>query len=221
MLLDSKLGLTWGATLTVMALGILMASPLVSQAWAHKVNVFAWAEGDTVFVEGYYPGGKKSQNSLVEIFNPAGTKLLEGRTNNKGEFSFKVPEKTDLKIVLTASMGHKNYFTFSASDSEGDVSLPASVPERKHTHNVGKSVPVSTDIHQLETIINEALDRKLGPVIKLIRDSRRQRPSITEIIGGIGYIFGLVGVAVYFSNRRKKERGQRSEVRGQQNSERQ
>ena len=221
MLLDSKLGLTWGATLAVMALGMLMASPLVSQAWAHKVNVFAWAEGDTIFVEGYYPGGKKSQNSLVEIFNPAGTKLLEGRTNNKGQFSFKVPEKTDLKIVLTASMGHKNYFTFSASDSEVDGSSPALVPERKHAHSVGKSVPVSTDIHQLETIINEALERKLGPVIKLISDSRRQGPSITEIIGGIGYIFGLVGVAVYFSNRRKKERGQRSEVRGQQNSERQ
>ena len=107
MLLGSKPHLSWRASLTVLALGIVVALPMVSQVWAHKVNVFAWVEGDTVFVEGYFPGGKKSQDSLVEVFNPAGTKLLEGRTNKKGEFSFKIPERTDLKIVLTSSMGQR------------------------------------------------------------------------------------------------------------------
>jgi nickel transport protein len=55
-------------------------------------------------------------------------------------------------------------------------------------------------------MIDKALDRKLAPVIKLIRDTRKEGPSITEIVGGIGYIFGLVGVAVYFSNRKKGAR---------------
>ena len=218
MLLDSKPGFTWGATLAVMALGMVMASPLVSNLWAHKVNVFAWAEGDTIFVEGYYPGGKKPQNALVEVFNPAGTRLLHGKTNDKGQFSFKVPEETDLKIVLTAGMGHKNDFTLAASDLGGEGSLPPSVPSKRHAHSVVESVPVSTDIHQLETIIDEALDRKLDPVLKLIRDSRRQGPSITEIIGGIGYIFGLVGVAVYFNNRKKGARHKAQGTRQNQKS---
>jgi nickel transport protein len=30
-------------------------------------------------------------------------------------------------------------------------------------------------------------------------------PGLTEIMGGIGYIIGLVGLALYFSNRRRKE----------------
>ena len=205
MLLDRKPCLIWGATLTVLALGMVLVLPMVSQVWAHKVNVFAWVEGDTVFVEGYFPGGKKSQDSLVEVFNPAGSKLLEGRTNEKGEFSFKIPERTDLKIVLTSSMGHKNDFTLSASDLEGPGSLPSSVPANKHDHRVGKSVPVSNDMHQLETIIDEALDRKLAPVIKHIRDTRKEGPSITEIVGGIGYIVGLFGLVMYFKSRKERK----------------
>ncbi len=204
MLLDRKPRPSWGVTLTVLALGIIVALPMVSQVWAHKVNVFAWVEGDTVFVEGYFPGGKKSQNSLVEVFNPAGAKLLEGRTNVKGEFSFKIPERTDLTIVLTASMGHKNDFTLFASALGGSGSLPSSVPAKKHDHRVGESVPVSNDIHQLETIIDEALDRKLAPVIEHIRDTRKEGPTISQIVGGIGYIFGLFGLVMYFKSRNKK-----------------
>ena len=206
MLLDRKPRLRWGATLAVLIFGIVVALPMVSKVWAHKVNVFAWVEGDTVFVEGYFPGGKKSRDSLVEVFNPAGTKLLEGRTNETGEFSFKIPERTDLKIVLTASMGHKNDFTISASDLGGSGSLPSSEPAKKHVHSVGESVPVSNDIHQLETIIDEALDRKLAPVIKLIRDKRKEGPTISQIVGGIGYIFGLFGLVMYLKSRNKKRR---------------
>jgi nickel transport protein len=169
-------------------------------------------------VEGYFPGGKKSQDSLVEVFNSAGTKLLEGRTNKKGEFSFKISERTDLKIVLTSSMGHKNDFTLFAGDLGGSGSLPSSVPAKKHDHWVGESVPVSNDIHQLEAIIDEALDRKLAPVIKLIRDTRKEGPSITEIVGGIGYIVGLFGLVMYLKSRkngtRHKAQGARQNQKG-------
>jgi nickel transport protein len=38
--------------------------------------------------------------------------------------------------------------------------------------------------------------------MKLIRDTRKDGPSITEIIGGIGYIFGLFGLVMYFKSRK-------------------
>lgn len=213
MLLDRKPRLNWGATITVLALGIVVVLPMVSQVWAHKVNVFAWVEGDTVFVEGYFPGGKKSQNSLVEVFNPAGTKLLEGRTNKKGEFSFKVPERTDLKIVLTASMGHKNDFIIPASDFQ-EVESSSSIPAQSLAESAKKSAPHPPDLSQLEGMIDRALDRKLAPVIKLIRDTRKEGPTISEIVGGIGYIFGLFGLVMYLKSRNEKrsqETGDRSQ----------
>ena len=213
MLLGSKPHLSWRASLTVLALGIVVALPMVSQVWAHKVNVFAWVEGDTVFVEGYFPGGKKSQDSLVEVFNPAGTKLLEGRTNKKGEFSFKIPERTDLKIVLTSSMGHKNDFIVPASDF-GEVESSPSSPAQSFAESAKDSSAYPADLNQLEGMIDRALDRKLAPVIRQIRDTRKEGPTIAEIVGGIGYIFGLFGLIMYFKSRNKKrsqETGDRSQ----------
>ena len=203
MLLDSYPRLARGATLVISALGMIGSLTLASRVWAHKVNVFAWVEGDMVFVEGYFPGGKKAQNSLVEVYNSTGAKLLEGRTNQQGEFSFKIPRKEDLKIVLTAGMGHKNDFTITADDLGG--SEPASdeaVPKARE--KVAASSSTTADMGQLQVMIDQALDRKLEPVIKLIRHTRKEGPGVTEIIGGIGYIFGLFGLVMYFKS--KKER---------------
>ena len=189
-----------------------------THALAHKMNVFAWVEGDTVFVEGSYGGKKKAKNCLVEVFNKAGVKLLEGITNKKGEFSFKPPVMAELRVVLTDAMGHMNDFVLPAS-AFGEAITSQSTSPSELQSSKKDSTAATIDPHQLEEMIDKALDRKLAPVIKLIRDTRREGPSFKEIIGGIGYIFGLIGVALYFSNRKKKERGQRSEVRGQQNAD--
>jgi nickel transport protein len=203
MLLDSYSRLTRGAVL-ILALVIITFLTLPSQVWAHKVNVFAWVEGDMVLVEGYYPGGKKAQNSLVEIYNGAGVKLLEGRTNQKGEFSFKIPAHEDLRIVLTASMGHKNDFTIKAGDVGGSEP-PSQKPVPKIGETIAASPSTTVDMDQLEVMIDQALDRKLEPMIKLIRSTRKEGPGVTEIIGGIGYIFGLFGLLMYFRSRSRSK----------------
>ena len=203
MLLANHPRLTRSAALVISALGIIAFLTLPSQVWAHKVNVFAWVEGDMVFVEGYYPGGKRAQNSLVEVYNSGGAKLLEGRTNQKGEFSFKIPAKEDLRIVLTAGMGHKNDFTITAGDLGGSESS-SQQPEPEVRDKIAASSSTDVDMDQLKVMIDQALDQKLEPVIRLIRSTRKEGPGVTEIIGGIGYIFGLFGLVLYFKN--KKER---------------
>lgn len=203
MQLDSYHRLARGAVL-LLALLIIIFLALPSQVWAHKVNVFAWVEGDMIFVEGYFPGGKKAQNSLVEVYNGAGAKLLEGRTNQKGEFSFKIPAREDLRIVLTAGMGHKNDFTIPAGDL-GGLETSAQAPLAKTSETVAALPSTTVDMGKLEAMIDQALDRKLQPVIKLIRSTRKEGPGVTEIIGGIGYIFGLFGLLMYFKSRKEKK----------------
>lgn len=195
-------GHPYKAAIAIFVAFIPMVLLIPTRALAHKVNVFAWVEGDTVFVEGYYSGKKRAQHSLVEVFNKAGAKLLEGKTDEKGEFSFKRPEETEIRIVLTAGMGHKNDFLLQASDFGLEISSPpTSTPEPQTTTSDSPVAPLEP--HQLEEMIDKSLDRKLAPVIKLIRDTRREGPRFSEIVGGIGYIFGLFGVAIYFKNRKR------------------
>lgn len=64
----------------------------------------------------------------------------------------------------------------------------------------------SLTVEEIQSVIEKALDRKLKPLIKLMAESRKQGPSVlSDIFRGLGYIAGLVGVAVYFHFRKKKE----------------
>lgn len=113
-----------------------------------------------VFTESYFSDGKRCQNSRIEVFDSLGNKLLEGKTNKEGEFSFTPPKKTDLRIVLTASMGHRDEYVIPAGES----------PEGEE----GKA-------------------SKIQP---------HEGISFIRVMGGIGFIFGIMGIILYFRSRR-------------------
>jgi len=169
-------------------------------ALAHKVMIFAWVEGDTVFTESKFSGGKKAINAPVVIFDKDGKKLLEGKTDNKGEFSFKIPKVTDLRIVLNAAMGHKAEWTLP----ESEIRESGDIVEKKSADETSGQIAVGLSKEEVRKIVEDSLDKKLRPIVRMITESKNTKPSLTEIIGGMGYIFGLMGVALYFKNRGKK-----------------
>jgi nickel transport protein len=169
-------------------------------ALAHKVMIFAWIEGDTVFTESKFSGGKKVIHAPVVIFDKNGKKLLEGKTDNKGEFSFKIPKVSDLRIVLNAAMGHKAEWTVP----ESDIREAGAMLEKKSTVEPSGPIVVGLSKEEVRKIVEDSLDKKLRPIVRMITESKNAKPSLTEVIGGIGYIFGLMGIALYFINRGKK-----------------
>ena len=104
--------ITLWLTLLVLTSGSLAAS----QAWAHKVNLFAYVEGGTVYTESYFPDGKKVEGGAIEVLDASGKKVLEGKTDAQGTFNFPLPKKEDLTIMLDATMGHKNSFILKKSE---------------------------------------------------------------------------------------------------------
>ena len=93
---------------------LLVAAP----ALAHKVNIFAYYEDGKVFCESYFPDGKKVQHGTIEVRNAKGELLLTGKTDDKGNFSFKAPPPQDLTIVINATMGHRNTFLLKKEEME-------------------------------------------------------------------------------------------------------
>ncbi len=55
---------------------------------AHKVMIFAWVQGDKIFTESKFSGGKLVKGGDVIVYDLEGNQLLEGQTDDKGEFSF-------------------------------------------------------------------------------------------------------------------------------------
>ncbi|MBW2334841.1 MAG: hypothetical protein JRF06_07055 [Deltaproteobacteria bacterium] len=169
---------------------------------AHKVIIFAWVEGDTVFTESKFSGGREATGAQVFVFDKEGKQLLEGKTNNKGEFSFKIPKLTDLRIVLNAGMGHKAEWRIP----ESEIREAGDILEEKRAGGFSQPIDVGLSKEEIKELIEESLDRKLRPILRMMTESQSKGPSVTEIVCGIGYIFGLMGVAIYFKNRGKKRR---------------
>jgi len=174
-------------------------------AFAHKVNIFAYVEGGRVYTESYFSDGKKCIESKIEVFNNQGNKLLEGLTDGEGEFSFEVsPEDGDLRIVLTAGMGHRAEYSISADEIRGSAGLIKEEPEEP----VSLISPETSlvDLKEIQSIIEDTLDEKLKPIMremKEIKKSQEDKISPTEIIGGIGYIIGIFGIVAYFLSRKR------------------
>lgn len=169
-------------------------------ALAHKVTIFGWVEGDTVLTESKFSGGKKAINAPVVVFDKDGKKLLEGKTDNKGEFSFKIPKVTDLRIVLNAAMGHKAEWMIP----ESEIREAGPIVEKKSAAEPTGPISVGLSKEEVQKIVEDSLDKKLRPIVRMMTESKNSKPSFSEIIGGIGYIFGLMGLALYFKNRSKK-----------------
>jgi nickel transport protein len=183
---------------------ILYSAP---PAMAHKTVVFAWIEGDTVYTESKFAGGRKAKNALVEVFDDQGNRLTTGRTDAKGEFSFKAPRKSDVKIVVSAGTGHRGEWLVSAEEFEDgkppSQTLPQQMPAKKE--KITEPRIVSDPLpEKIQAAVEKALDKKLKPVLKMLAESRNQDPKIKDIIGGIGYILGLVGLGAYIHYRKKR-----------------
>jgi nickel transport protein len=205
---------------TITAFVSLLFLMIPSSAFAHKVNVFAYVEGNEVIAEGYFADGRKCMDSVVEVMDSQGNKLLEGKTDEEGRFAFKVPVHADLLIRLNASTGHQAEYVVPQSDLPADIiagdspqeafasneASAAAGPEQPETPGgVGTSVPTAmtaVDAATLEEVIDRAVARQVVPLRRAIEEERG-RLRFLDIVGGIGYIVGLMGLVAYFRSRRR------------------
>ncbi len=177
-------------------------------AFAHKVNIFAYVEGEKIYTESYFNDGKKCVDSKIEVFDNRENKLLEGLTDEEGMFSFEIPPKDvidgDLKIVLIASMGHRAEYIIRT----GELGNVAELIEEKIEEPVSAVSPEvsSFDLKEIQLLIENALDEKLEPIMREMREIKKfqeDRISPTDIVGGIGYIIGIFGIIAYFLSRKR------------------
>jgi nickel transport protein len=177
-------------------------------AIGHKVTVFAWVEGDTVFTQSKFSGSRMVKNGRIVVTDLQGALLLEGRTDDAGEFAFKIPRKTALKIELEAGMGHGASWTLPLTEIDA-AAAPASDAAADPPPAAGPPPPTSAAAPgglseaELAALLNRKLDEKLQPMARMLAQLSDPGPSLGEVLGGIGYIFGLMGVAAYVHFRRR------------------
>jgi len=167
-----------------------------SISYAHKVNIFYYAEDNKMYLETYFSDGTKCRNSEILVYdNNANKLLLKGKTDKEGRFNFKIPDipkNHTLKVVLNAEMGHRAEVLIKPSEWMEDNSDSDTTNE---SNNQNKSVS-SAPKQQVSNSVNVQCDYKK---FEKILD---KKPTFNEIFGGIGYIFGLFGIILYFKSKK-------------------
>lgn len=184
-------------------LGLLMVT--ATGALAHKVSIFAWVEAGQVHTESKFSGGRKVNEGKIEVFDHQAHKILEGTTDTQGYFAFPVPEKAkSLKITLIAGMGHGNHWVVTAQ--ELGAAAPNGTPAATKDTNGEADSPEANNLSpstgpSVQDMLERALDKKLAPIKAQIAE---QSWGLRDILGGLGYIIGLVGLAGYLQNRKQR-----------------
>ncbi len=215
--------------LEFLAMSIFFVFCFTGFAYSHKINVFAWVEGDQVHVDAYFTKSAKVMNTQVKVLDLRGNPLLDGKTNEFGQYNFNLKDLREfpsdgLQVVIEEAEGHRAGYTLKGSDfREGlrseDVKSVAvkGTSETKEIQGATEGstkTDAQTNVAQtpgdlLRKVLAEELDSKLEPIERalaaqqrMLVEMRETGPSITEIIGGIGWVFGIFGIAGYFLSRR-------------------
>ena len=192
---------------------LTMATP----ALAHRVLVYAFAEGDTIHTESKFVGSGPVQKGDVKVQDRKdGKVLLTGTTDEKGKFSFKIPpeavsERSDLLIIVGASLGHQGEWLLKADSYLPRTGVKATGAPESHT---GVASPASgagtpgakigaVDQQALEEAMNKVMERQLAPIKEMLADLTVRRRTFPEIVGGLGYIVGIFGVVAYFMSKKQ------------------
>jgi len=182
-------------------------------ASAHRVNIFAYVEGNQVVVECSFSKTRPVRAGQITVYAGASDQiLLTGTTDDAGVFRFPVPDQaktTGLRLALQAGEGHANQWTMDPGEF---ASAPSPTPQAPPQTAEQPSPPDPTPVpapssgitaREVEAIVSTLLDAKLDAKLAPLRRAllEDQGPRLQDILGGIGWIMGIIGVAAYFRRR--------------------
>ncbi|MCD8475232.1 MAG: hypothetical protein LRY40_00055, partial [Shewanella fodinae] len=135
--------------------------------------------------------------------------VAEVSPDSKGDFRIKVPGAADYSIVADTEDGHVAHWEIKTAEvAAPDVNPTAGVTSNV-THHAVTSGPAAVansaiDKAALEQLVQTAVAKEVGPLrMELQRYADRLR--LSDLLGGIGFIFGLTGSALWWRSRKQQQ----------------
>ncbi len=186
--------------MTRLFLGTFLMILIHANVGAHGMKVFATVSGNTIKGSVFFIGGSAAQGVTVRLLAD-GADAATTKTDTQGRFTFTTAARTDHVVVAETADGHQARYALPASSFSGGGAAPAQQPSGDPSPEgiPATSVPAAVSVGETERKI-DALRNQL-----LVYESRTR---IRDVLGGIGYILGIMGVILYFkAQKRQRETG--------------
>jgi nickel transport protein len=190
------------ALAAALAMLILVAGNI--PALAHKMKVFASATGPAISGYVYFNADSRAIDTKVTVVGSDGSPVFEGLTDDHGQFSFQATRRMDHIISADGNDGHMA--TFMVTAAELPDSLPAAAsgnatPAPGPLPSQAQAEGAVTASDDLRVFIDQSIARQIRPLREQI-DAYQEKIWWHDVIGGIGYIVGLAGLAFGWANRK-------------------
>ena len=173
---------------------------------AHKLYVFATVRGKIIEGEVYYQGGDPASDIHVAIIGPDDATLQEAQTDQDGRIRFEPRWRIDYRLAADAGFGHRAEYTVPAAELPLDLPPYVASDETAQPASRGDDAPEPRrsppSDHQSSPTELEALNQQIAALRRDL-DRWRAQLRLQDILGGIGYILGVMGLASYLLGKRK------------------
>ncbi|MEL0659527.1 hypothetical protein V6255_10300 [Psychromonas arctica] len=219
------------ALYTVLLSLFLSVSGFSSLARAHNVVGGVYAEGVTIEGEaGFSNGSMANAGTVVKVSDTSGTPLGEAVTDDQGYFVFTAKKRITHVFEINMGAGHLLKMQLPVEelpDSLDDATATtassnsaASTNDITQTSNNNGQVENTNQATSNQAVIQKEIQKQIQnqitplmlekAIAKQIKPLRREISALKEksgmrdIIGGIGYIFGLLGLVAFLRERKLK-----------------
>lgn len=199
--------------LLVLTLDLVLAAAPV---WAHKLRVFAAAEGRLITGSAYFAGGAAAGGATVLVTDAQGNLLAQLQPAADGRFSYRAEAPVEHRVIAQTADGHRAEWRIAADELGGgfrDAALEQVGPSEAKTSRAPVAVAASEAAtgcappsNGAPTPGHAALEAALSRQLRPLREellATREALRLQDILGGIGYIFGLAGVALWWRCRHR------------------
>lgn len=107
----------------------LLSLLLLTSVWAHKINLFAYDEAGTLFIQSYFTQSSPCKQCPVKLLDAQQKELLVLTTNDEGKASVKLPA-AEFEIIVEGGMGHQaqTHYVAQSHTKEEAKALPSDTP---------------------------------------------------------------------------------------------
>ncbi len=193
--------------LAAACLAVVAVVSASSPAAAHLLKVFALVEGSTIRGTVYFAGSTPARGARIIVLGPDDVVIAETRSGDDGSFAVPSGPPVDHRIVADAGDGHSAAFTIHAEEIAGPVDVPArrpTAPAQPRADRTGQNSASETGREGIEAAVEAVVSRHVTPLREQL-NAYEDRLRWHDVLGGIGYILGLTGLAAFFLSRRRRE----------------
>ncbi|MEN8189903.1 MAG: hypothetical protein ABFS19_08655 [Thermodesulfobacteriota bacterium] len=175
-------------------------------AQAHKVWIFAVVEEGEIVGETGFGGGRVPKNVAVTVYDDVSAELLNTvNTDEQGRFRLKIPEDAQqrchgLRLVINVGDGHRGEWSLEADQYPG-CAAPKIASD---SHPVSAPEEPGVDRQEIQRLVDKAVEEKLAPIRRRLAEEKNRSPGLSEILGGLGFIFGLAALAAFLKSKKKQ-----------------